>query len=201
MKDKILVVLKFIFALALLPLVVASTQAVQIEVAAFNSGLQHALFSGCIAYVALKFFVYDFGHFYTFGQNILTTAFQFLKPLVNVAPYVLPVYTMLVLLAYGVVMLMGKMGTFQPFFLFALAFTFSMHIILTAQDLYKKDSIPGKSNYFFGMALVYIADVFFMALMMNGIIAGFSFVHFFQTLAHAAGDIYGMIFKQLFLGR
>ncbi len=191
-------VLKFLFAVLILPLVIASTFAFQNELVKFEPALRDALSWGMFSYIILKFFVYDFGVVYTFGQRLVTAAFQFLKPLVNAAPYVFPVYSMLVLAVYAVMSWMGGLDTWRTVFLFLFSFTFSMHIILTAQDLYNKDSSAGKPTYFFGMSLVYILDVFLMALLASLVLPGFSFPTFFNDLTGASGNIYKVVIGQLF---
>ena len=198
MKDAFFVVLKFLFAVLILPLVIASTFAFQNELVKFEPALRDALSWGMFSYIILKFFVYDFGVVYTFGQRLVTAAFQFLKPLVNAAPYVFPVYSMLVLAVYAVMSWMGGLDTWRTVFLFLFSFTFSMHIILTAQDLYNKDSSAGKPTYFFGMSLVYILDVFLMALLASLVLPGFSFPTFFNDLTGASGNIYKVVIGQLF---
>ena len=195
----LLLILKIVLAILLLPVVVGTTYAVQGELATFEPAIRQALFVGMVSYVLMRFFVYDFSVVYTFGQGLITTVFQFLKPLVNFAPYVLPIYTFAIIIAYGVLSLMGKMQpAWQGIFLFLLAFTFTMHIVLTAQDLYNKDSMAGKPNYFFGMSLVYIIDVFLMALFMSLAVKGFSFPHFFESLTGTSFKIYAAVFHQLF---
>ncbi len=201
MSEKIIIVLKFVFAALLIPLVVGTVLALQGEISQFDGALQRALYTGTLVYVVMKFFVYDLDAVYKFGQSIVGFCFQFLKPLMNFAPYVIPVYTIIGIVAYAIIRAMGALGGKEPLGLIliaAIAFTFSMHIILTAQDLYKKDSIPGKPNYFFAMSLIFIVDVFFMAILMGLAGKGFSFVSFFQKLGNASGHIYMAVFKQLF---
>ncbi len=193
-----LTLLKFVVAFVILPVIIATTVAFQDQVEAFTPGLKQALWTGMVVYIILRFFVYGFGQVYQFGQQVVGFCFQFLKPLVNVAPYVVPIYTILALILYSIVNAMGKTGEYQSLFFSAFAFTFTMHIVLTAQDLYNKDSVPGKPTYFFGMGLVYIFDVFFIALLMNFTVPGFSFVHFFQSLAGTSIGIYKAVFHQLF---
>ena len=159
MVERLLVVLKFILAILLLPLVIGTVVALQGETAKLAPDLQHAILHGTIAYVLMKFFVYDFDAVYKYGQNIVGACFQFLKPLMNFAPYVIPIYTIFLVIAYAIVKVMGKMGPnndLAPVFFAVIAFSFAMHIILTAQDLYSKDSMAGKPDYFFGMALIFI---------------------------------------------
>jgi hypothetical protein len=118
--------------------------------------------------------------------------------LVNVAPYLVPIYTIMVLIVFAVLNAFDKAGDFRTLFFAGIAFTFAMHVILTAQDLYNKDTSPGKPTYFFGMALVYIFDVFLIALIMHFTLPGFSFIQFFQALASTSFQIYKTIFLQLF---
>jgi len=198
MKETILMIVKVVVTLLVLPVVVAMTAAFQEQITGLDLTLKHALWMGLSTYIILKFFVYGFDHVYKFGQNIVTYCFQFLKPLVNVAPYVLPIYTILVLIVFALLNAFDKVGDFRSMFYAGIAFTFAMHVILTAQDLYAKDPSPGKPTYFFGMALVYIFDVFLIALIMHFTLPGFSFVHFFQSLAAMSLYIYKAIFQQLF---
>lgn len=199
MTERILVVLKFITAALLLPLVVGTVMALQGEIAKFDPALQQAIHTGTLAYVLMKFFVYDFDAVYKFGQGIVGGCFQFLKPVMNFAPYVLPIYTIIGIIAYAIVNITGKMGAWGPLFFMVIAFTFAMHIVLTAQDLYSKDSTPGKPDYFFAMALIFIVDVFFLSLLMSLAGKGFSFVSFFKGLSTVSGDIYVAVFRQLFI--
>ncbi len=194
----LLIVLKFLFAALFLPVVIGSTMALQNEVMGFDASLRHSLWIGLVAYLVLFFFVYDFAHVYQFGQNVMTFCFQFFKPMLNFAPYVLPIYTIVVLIAFAVMSAMGKAHEWQGMFFSLIAFTFSMHIILTAKDLYKKDPGFGKPTYFFGMELVYIIDVFLIALVMNVVLPGFSFIEFFKRLSGVSLDIYKPVIGQLF---
>lgn len=192
-------VLKFVFAVLLLPAVIGTTRAFLGELLTFEPAIRQTLLLGVVSYIIMKFFVYDFSVVYAFGQGIITAIFQFFKPLVNFAPYVLPVYTFAIIVVYGIFTVTGKMGAeWQGVLIYWLAFTFTMHIVLTAQDLYNKDSTAGKPNYFFGMSLVYIVDVFLVSLFMSIAVQGFSFPRFFQTLTGTSVVIYKTVFQQLF---
>ena len=199
---RVLFFFKFVLAVLLLPLVIGTVVALEGEIHHLAPPFQQAIFQGMVAYVLMKFFVYDFDVVYKYGQSMVGACFQFLKPLMNFAPYVIPIYTLLLVIAYAVVHLTGKMGAqdeLAPVFFAVIAFSFTMHIILTAQDLYKKDSTAGKPDYFFGMALIFIIDVFLMALLLNLAVNGFSFVDFFKTLSQVSSNIYTSAFAQLFL--
>ena len=198
MKDAALVILKFILAVLFLPLVIGSTVALQMEIEKFPAILQHSLWVGMVTYLILKFFVYDFTEVYRFGQGMVTYCFQFLKPLVNAASYVIPIFSVFVLLVYALVSALGQLTAWKELLFTLLSATFTMHIILTAQELYKKDTVAGKPTYFFGMELVFIIDVFLVALVMNAVLPGFSFVDFFKGLSACSFGIYKAVFAQLF---
>lgn len=201
MSEKIMLVLKFIFAALLIPLVIGTVMALRAEISRLDMLSQAAIYTGTLVYVLMKFFVYDLDAVYKFGQGIVGFCFQFLKPMMNFAPYVIPVYTILGIIAYAVFHATGALEGREPLGLVligAIAFTFAMHVVLTAQDLYKKDTLPGKPNYCFAMALIFIVDVFLMAILMGMAGKGFSFVDFFQKLGNASAHIYWAVFKQLF---
>ena len=202
MVDKLLVILKFVLAVLLLPLIIATVAALQGELAKLDPLLEQAIHVGALAYVLMKFFVYDFDPIYKFGQGLVAGCFQFLKPVMDFAPYVFPVYTIIGIILYTVANATGNMGehgSWGPVFFTVIAFTFAMHIVLTAQDLYVKDSMAGKPDYFFAIEIIFIVDVFFMAMLMSLAGKGFSFVNFFKALSGASCDIYMGLFRQLFL--
>ncbi|MFH0753916.1 MAG: hypothetical protein V2A70_05060 [Candidatus Omnitrophota bacterium] len=199
MGDRIMVVLKFIAAALLLPLVIATVLALEVGVGELHPGIAQAVITGTIAYVLMKFFVYDFDAVYKFGQSVVGSCFQFLKPVMNFAPYVIPIYTLIVIIVYVIMNALNKLGTFEPLFAGVIAFTFAMHIILTAQDLYKKDNVLGKPNYFFSMGLIFIVDVFLMVMLFSLAGKGLSFIQFFNNLSATSCEIYIAVFKQLFL--
>ena len=199
MGEKMLVVLKFICAVLLIPMVIATVLALELGVGKLHPEIQQAIITGTIAYVLMKFFIYDFDAVYKFGQNMVGSCFQFLKPVMDFAPYVIPIYTLLVIIAYVIVNAMNKLGSYEPLFVTVIAFTFAMHVILTAQDLYNKDTTPGKPNYFFAMGLIFIVDVFLMVMLFSLAGKGLSFVQFFQGLSTTSGNIYTAVFKQLFV--
>lgn len=199
MKDMFLTVLKFLTAVLLLPVVMGITYAFQGEVLRIEAAVYHSFLIGMVSYVIMRFFVYDFSALYAFGQGITTTIFRFFKPFGSAAPFVLPIYTIAIAILYWIFSLIGNMeGEWQQMFLFLLSFTFTMHIVMTAQELYNKDSSAGKPDYFFGMSLVYIVDLFFIALLLNLTLADFSFLRFFLALTGTSFDIYKAVFCQLF---
>lgn len=194
-----LAVLKIVLVFLLVPVVVASTAAIFGEILRFDPRLQRDLLRGVLVYLVLFFFVYDFSAVYRFGQGVTAVFFQFLKPLLNFAPYVIPIYTVIVLVVFAILNATGHQEPWKGICYSLMAATFLMHMVLTARDLYEKDSAPGKPTYFFGMQTIYIVDVFFIALVMHTTLPGFSFVRFFQSLAGTTFHIYKAVFAQLFL--
>ena len=55
----LLVVLKFILAFCLVPLVIGTVKALLGEIGQLDAGLQRSIYLGTLAYVLMKFFIYD----------------------------------------------------------------------------------------------------------------------------------------------
>lgn len=198
MKETSLYIFKFFAAAFLFPAVIGTTAALLAGYSSFEASVRGMLQLGLGSYLFCRLFVYDFSHVYLFGQKVVVSLCGFLKPLISTAPFVLPIYTLFVLLGYMLATAIGQIETFRPFLLFLLSFTIVMHIVMTAGDLYAKDSVPGKPDYFFAMSLIYLVDIFLVALVSGLILPGFSFPEFFRGMVDKSGDVYLKIFRQLF---
>jgi hypothetical protein len=197
-KETFLYIFKFFAAASLFPAVIGTTAALLAGYSSFEASVRDMLQLGLGSYLFCRLFVYDFSHVYLFGQKVVASLCGFLKPLISTAPFVLPIYTLFVLLGYMLATAIGQIETFRPFLLFLLSFTIVMHIVMTAGDLYAKDNVPGKPDYFFAMSLIYLVDIFLVALVSGLILPGFSFPEFFRGMVDKSGDVYLKIFRQLF---
>lgn len=198
MKETFLYLFKIVAAALLFPSVIGATSALLTAYSAFDISVRGMLQSGFGFYLFCRLFVYDFSHVYLFGQRVVASLCGFFKPLMSAAPFVFPVYTFFVSLGYMLATALGQIEFFRPALLFLLAFTLGMHIIMTAGDLYAKDNVPGKPDYFFAISLIYLVDLFLAALLSGLIFPGFSFLEFFQGTADKSAAIYLKIFRQLF---
>ncbi len=198
LKDKVVDVLKGIFAALLIPLVFSITFSFSSEMETLKHRYFAIFFNGVATYLIMYLFVFDFQGVYRYGQKLVTEIFKFLDPLVGVASYFLPIYSLLLLILYYIAGFFLKEKSFGPMFVFFVGFTFAMHMILTAKDLKEEDSNPVKTNYFFFMSIIYIANMFLLALMCTLVMPKFTFAAFFNDLTIKAANIYGRAFGQLF---
>ena len=199
MKSKITAVLKFIVFLLLLPFVVISTRAFIRELNQLPSDLQESFILGILVYLLVHIFIYEPKPIYQYGQNGVTAIFQFFSPIVKVAPFVLPIFSIIFLLLFYFAMLIFDSAKLGQGLIFLVSFTLTMHMVFTAKILRDKDSNVIKPSYFFSMSLVYSFNIFILALLFDLVLTDFSFYQFFMSSTQKTGEIYSSVFRQLFV--
>ena len=199
LKNKITEILKFIFFILLLPLFVASTVGFIKELENLPAGLSLFFQRGILIYLLIHLFIYEPQPLYQYGQNLVIAIFRFFAPLVKVAPFFLPIYSIVILILFYFFDLIFKSPSWENYFMFAFSFTLTMHMVFTAKALRAKDSNVVKPNYFFAMSIIYIVSVFLISLLFGLVSKDFSFPGFFDTTVAMTADVYKTIFHQLFV--
>ncbi len=199
MGSKILSILKFVFFILLLPLAVASTTAFIQEVNHLPQETIAFLLNGIVVYLFVHLFVYEPRPVYQYGQNLVTAIFQFFAPLVKIASFLLPIYTILLLIGAYFANLIFKRNDIEHYLLFLISASFVMHMVFTAQVLRGKDSNIIKPNYLFSVSLIYVINIFIIAMMFDLILKEFSFAEFFSTATAMTAKVYKAVFNQLFV--
>ncbi|MBI5050793.1 MAG: hypothetical protein HZC11_07990 [Nitrospirae bacterium] len=118
---------------------------------------------------------------------------------INLAPYLVPIYTILIWLVYLLLSLLYSLERYRNHFLFLIGLSLAFHIIFTAELLKTKQSDLLKSGYLFSISIIYIVNISIIAFCLNLIFPNFSFVEFFKSYYQITGDIYDFVFRQLFL--
>lgn len=195
---RIFSIVKFFFGVCLLAFVYSFTRAFLRELALINSSLQSDFWAGIISFLVFYHFIWEPVIIYRRGQKILEWVFKFFAPLVKTAPYVLPIYTMVICILYGILSFFVKSEDLVHYFIFSFSFSLVFHIIFTAKTLRSKQDFI-KANYLFGIAFIYILNILLAAFSLNLIFERFSFINFFNGSYSYARDIYAAIFKQVFL--
>lgn len=198
MKDKIAIILKVVFFILLLPVVVSSTKAFIDGLNGLPSDLTEFFIRGILIYLIFHVFIYEPQPVYQYGQNIVSAIFKFFAPLVKVAPFFFPIYSLLSLILFYFGTLIFKSAAVGHWLMFFVSFTLTMHMVFTAKSLRDKDSNAVKPNYFFAMSVIYVVNIFIMALMLDLILKEFSFPTFFNATTQTTGGFYTAIFRQLF---
>lgn len=199
MKNKIADIFKFVFFILLLPLVVTMTVNFMQQLEALPSEYIAYFIRGIAIYLFIHLFIYEPAGVYGYGQKVVGSIFKFFAPLVTVAPFFLPIYSLLLLMLFYFAQLFIKDDRVIYCFMFLVSFTLTMHLVFTAKSLREKDKNASKPNYFFALALIYTVNTFILALMFNLIFEDFSFPQFFLSTTRQAGHIYMSVFRQLFM--
>lgn len=195
MKETIWAILKILGFLLVLPLIIASFIAFQTQILSLPVNKEAWVLWGAGSYVALNLFVFDFKNVYDFGKTLVEKMLTFFKP----AGYVVPIYSILLIIIFVIALLLGRGAVLEPYFLFAIAFTLAMHLILTAQEIYESDSSILKAHYLLTFGAVLIAGLFIISLLLACVIPEYSFVGFIKSLASQTFHLYKFIYKALFV--
>jgi len=192
-------VIKFILGVCFLPFVYSSTVAFLNELSLVEKPLQNYFWAGAIVLLLVYLFVWEPVIVYTKGHKLLELIFNFFKPLVRVAPYLLPIYTIILFIIYILLSLVVKSRWLIEYSIFLLGLTIALHLIFSAKTIRSKKGDFLKANYIFGFSFIYIVNLILLAFCLNLIFKDFSFVNFFNNSFQAAKNIFGAVFRQLFL--
>lgn len=199
MKDRILSVLKLILAILLLPLVIGITVAF-LENLHLMEGHVAAVFGwGVVSYLILHILLFEPAQVYDTGKKITEKAMNFFSPLVKVAGYCIPIFTIFSFAAYFFASLIWKEINLFPYFVFLASFTLTMHLVFTANSLKRKSPGELKENYFFSIFSIYIVNMLIVAVAFSLLSNNFSFLSFIRRCGEVAGAIYTASFRQLFV--
>ncbi len=192
-------VTKFILGVFLLPFVCSSTMSFINELGVIDKASRNYFLLGVISLTVMHLFVWEPAIIYNRGHKILELVFSYFKPLVKVAPYLLPIYTIVLFLLYLILSLFVKSPELLNYFIFLFSFMTAMHLVFSAKTLRSKKNDFLKGNYIFGFAFVYLVNLMILAFFLNIIFDKFSFVNFSNQSFLIAKGIFHDLFRQLFL--
>jgi len=211
LSNKAFGIIKFILGVCLLPFVYTSSVSFINEFTLIERPLQNYFWSGIITFLFIYLFIWEPVIIYTKGQKLLELVFSFFKPLVRVAPYLLPIYTIVLFIVYGILSFVfsaggasafcGKSSAPTNYFIFLFGFSMGLHLVFSAKSIRSRKNDFLKGNYIFGFSFVYIINVLLLTFCLNLVFDKFSFVNFFNNSFQMAKDIFYVVFKQLFLNK
>jgi hypothetical protein len=188
-------ILKLFGFLLILPLIIAFFIAFQTQILSLPVNKEAWMLWGAGSYIALDLFVYDFKSVYDFGKSLVEKMSTNFKP----AGFVVPLFTIFLIIVYIIALVLGRGTSVQPYFLFAIAFTLAMHLILTAREIYQSDNSILKAHYLFTFGVVLMANLFIISLLLAWAIPEYSFVGFIKSLASRTSHLYTSVYKTLFV--
>jgi len=192
-------IIKFILGVLLLPFVFSSAVSFLNEFSLVNKDLEGIFWNGAICFLAVYLFIWEPASIYNKGHKILEVAFSFFKPMVNVAPFLLPIYTILFFIIYGLLSLGIKSGWLLEYALFLIGFGTVLHLVFSAKTIRTKKGDFLKGNYIFGFSFIFILNMALLAFGFSLIFKEFSFVNFCNISFTIARNIFYAVFKQLFM--
>src|SRR3989338_11300181 len=190
---------KFILGVCLLPFVYSASASFLREFSLIEKVSDLHFCLGVMSFLVIYLFIWEPAVVYTKGQRLLEVIFGFIKPLVKVAPYLLPIYTIIIFILYRLLSGVAKTGGLLKYSIFALGFTFMLHLVFSAKTMQAKKGDFLRANYIFGFSFIYIINILLLSFGLNLIFKEFSFVNFFNQSSLAAKNILSVTVKQLFL--
>jgi hypothetical protein len=199
LSSKLFGIIKFILAVILLPLVYSSVVAFINEFTQVDQVLQQVFYNGIISFLAVYLFIWEPVVIYNKGHKLLEIVFSFFKPMVNVAPFLLPIYTILIFIIYGLLALGIKSFHLIEYTLFLIGFSSILHLTFSAKTIRTKKGDFLKANYIFGFSFIFILNLALLALGFSLIFKEFSFINFCNISFTIFRNIFLGVFKQLFV--
>ena len=192
-------IIKFILGVFLLPFVYSATVSFLNEFSIIEKPLQNNFWAGVISFVIVYLFVWEPAKIYLKGQKLLEVIFRFFAPLVRIAPYLLPIFFILIFIGYLILTVLVKSDQLLNYSIFLFGFTIALHLVFSAKSLRLRQGDFLKANYIFRFSFIYIINLILLSFFLNIIFARFSIVNFLNYSLQTAKEIFGILFKQLFL--
>jgi len=198
LRDRFFSILKFVLALLLVPIVIGVTSAFLDGLRATDGRIAAAFGWGAIAYLILHILFSAPAQVFDAGKKMSEDAVGFVFPLVRMAGFCIPIFTLLAFGLYALIAAWRKSDDTLLFFVFLASFSFTMHMVLSANAL--KNKKPGwlKENYLLTIFTIYIVSMIIIALVFSFLVYEFELGYFFRRCGRAAGAIYSVSWRQLF---
>jgi len=197
--SKIFGLIKVILAILILPFVYSSVVSFMTEFVRVDIHLQQIFLNGIVTFLVIYLFIWEPVVIYNKGHKLLEIMFSFFKPMVNVAPFLLPIYTILFFIIYGLLSIGISSSWLIEYALFLIGFSTILHLVFSAKTIRSKKGDFLKANYIFGFSFIFILNVTLLAFGLSLIFNKFSFVNFCSISFDIAKNIVYVVFKQLFL--
>jgi len=118
---------------------------------------------------------------------------------VVLAPYLVPIYTVLLALIYYLLSFFIDIGRHSQLFIFLIGFTLMFHIAYTAQSIKEKQSDLIKTGYLFSVEFVYIINLIIVFAIISFLFKRLDFLDFLSLSYSDTKIFYQSIWRQLFL--
>ena len=214
--------IKNVIAILFIPIVISLTKTFYLELAGVKSltGPARHFLWGFSAYAFMYIvlfkmdFLYVLGHefmhviaVWIFGGKVISFKVQKKKGsvtstkkniFIDLAPYLVPVYTVLVSLGYLIASSFWQLDSYLPHFIFFAGFSFSFHIIMTIEKVKIEQPDFLDFGYLNSLVLIYLINVIIMAFLFGFLFPDFVFGNFMDSFFTNTKELYIVIYEQLF---
>lgn len=121
-----------------------------------------------------------------------------ITPFIALAPYLIPIYTVLAALAYGAVGLFRDVRPWLGWFLFAVGFTLTFHLVLTVHVLKEKQSDLDVVGPLLSLGIIYWGNITLIAAVLSWVIPEIGFMGYFRGGWEQTVFLCQTVFRQLF---
>lgn len=205
-------VFRFLVGVLFLPLAIPVSRAFYIQLSGLSAlGSKNKIYFlwGIGLYVIMHIFLYKPNYLYNLGRetaHMLLTWLSFGRAknlkvssfFINISPYFIPIYTLILCLAYFVISKLRDITPYVPYFVFFIGFTLAMHILMTVEALKVAQPDLIRTGYLFSLSLIYVINIIVAAFVISLIFSGFYFSKFFLQFCLETRELYISIFRQLF---
>ena len=117
---------------------------------------------------------------------------------IALAPYMIPVYAVLVALAYGIAGFFWDVRPYLSWFLFGLGASLAFHLVFTVEALKQKQSDLEVLGPVLSVGLIYLANISFVLAILSLVVPEVRFGAYLHGGYQASLDLYRGIFTQIF---
>ncbi|OGX36546.1 MAG: hypothetical protein A3C36_05985 [Omnitrophica WOR_2 bacterium RIFCSPHIGHO2_02_FULL_52_10] len=190
-------VIKFILAVLALPVAWASASEFHRFTMRLPGPYEEFFYWGMFGFVLLYVFFYQFWGPYELGQKIIAGIFQFTAPANRLIAHIIPFYLSVILLLFAFTLNFLEINAYDHYFMFFAGFAFTMHIILTADELQEAEKAFIKPTYLLTIMLVLTLMICVTVLLCNLVLMKFTYPDFAQAVIDKAWDIYIEAYNRL----
>ena len=199
MRDHIVNILKFLFAILLVPVTVIATYQFNLALCSLPKDLQHWFWIGLSAYLIIHLFIFEPQGVYQFGQKLMEDFFHFSEGAAIVLSRVVPIYTMLSLAFLFSTRFFPSLERYVIYGMFFCSFTLSLHLIFTAKHLGENEESFVRPQYFLSSQLIYLLNLGLIVLVFSLVFDKFSGLDFFHAFTKQTKEFYVAVYRQLFI--
>lgn len=116
--------------------------------------------------------------------------------LITLAPYFFPLYTMLVILTYGLLWLFFDMKTYTPFWLGLIGLSYGFHITFTIETLMQHQSDIAENGWIFSYVIILLFNLIGLGIGISAVTEPYISAYF-NSLAELMQSTYVTVFQWL----